>query len=42
VDSGNCVNVVFSKMIKKAGWKAEPHHHPYKVSWINSVPLDVK
>ena len=29
-------------MIEKVGWKAEPHPHPYKVSWINSTTLDVK
>ena len=29
-------------MIEKVGWKAEPHLHPYKVSWINSMALDVK
>ena len=28
-------------MIEKVGWKAEPHLHPYKVSWINSTALDV-
>ena len=29
-------------MIEKVRWKAEPHPHPYKVSWINSMALDVK
>ena len=42
MDSESCVNVVSSKMIEKVGWKAEPHPHPYKVSWINSTDLDVK
>jgi len=42
VDSGSYVNALLSKMIEKIGWKAEPHPHPYKVSWINSTTLDVK
>jgi len=42
VNSGSCVNAVSSKIIEKVGWKAEPHPHPYKMSWINSTALDVK
>ena len=42
MDSGSCVNAVSFKMFKKVGWKAESHPHPYKVSRINSMALNVK
>jgi len=42
VDSETCVNAVSSNIIEKIGLKVEPHPHPYKVSWINSMTQDVK
>ena len=42
VDNESCVSAVSSNMIEKVGLKVEPHPHPYKVSWINSMTQDVK
>ena len=42
MDSESCVNAVSCRMIEEVEWKAEPHPHPYKVSWINSTALDMK
>jgi len=41
MDSENCINVVSSMIINKVGLKAEHYPHPYKVSWINEVALNV-
>jgi len=42
IDSGSCVNAVASGMVTKLGLKTVPHPHSYKVSWVNSVSIDVK
>jgi len=42
VDSGTCINAVSSTVIAKIGLKAEPHPHPYRITWINSSALEVK
>ena len=42
VDSGSYINAVSSTVIGKIGLKAEPHPHPYRVTWINSSALEVK
>ena len=41
MDSESCINVVSSVIINKVGLKAEPHPHPYNVSWINEAALNV-
>jgi len=41
VDSESCINIVSSLIINKVGLEAEPHPHPYKVSWINKAALNV-
>ena len=41
VDSGSCINAVSFMILRKVGLKAEPHPHPYKVSWINEATLNV-
>jgi len=41
VDSRSCTNAVSSKVTEKLGLKVVSHLHPYKVSWINSMALEV-
>jgi len=41
VDSGSYINAVSLMIINKIYLKAEPHSHPYKVSWINKTALNV-
>jgi len=42
VDSGSCINAVSSTVIAKIGLKSVPHLYPYRVTWINSLVLEVK
>jgi len=42
INSENWVNVVASGMVSKLGLKTIPHPQLYKVSWVNSVSIDVK
>ena len=41
VDNGSSINAISSKVIKRFGLKVVSHPHPYKVSWINSMTLEV-
>jgi len=41
IDSGSCVNAVTSNMTKFE-LKPVPYRQPYKVSWVNSVSIDVE
>ena len=42
VNSESCVNVVASGMVTKLGLKTASHPQSYKVSWVNSVSINVK
>jgi len=42
VNNENYINAVSSKVTEKLGLKIVPHLCPYKVSWINSIVLEVK
>ena len=41
VDSGSCINAVSSKLVSMIGLKAVPHPYPYKVSWVNTMSIEV-
>ena len=41
VDSGSCINDVSSSLISKIWLKTVPHPNPYKVTWINTVSMEV-
>jgi len=41
VDSGSCINSVSSKLLSMIGLKVIPHPCPYKVSWVNTMSIEV-
>jgi hypothetical protein len=42
IDSGSCINVVFSGSVSHLGLKFAPHPKPYSVSWVNDTSIAVK
>jgi len=42
IDSGSCINVVFSGSVSRLGLKSVPHPKPYNVSWVNDTSIAVK
>ncbi|KAK8951621.1 hypothetical protein KSP39_PZI004098 [Platanthera zijinensis] len=41
IDSGSCVNIVAQKGLERMQVKAEPHPHPYRVTWVDKTAIQV-
>jgi len=42
IDSGSCINAVASNLITTLGMKPVKHPNPYKVTWIDTMSIDVQ
>ncbi|PKA57506.1 hypothetical protein AXF42_Ash020750 [Apostasia shenzhenica] len=42
IDSGSCINAIFTKTVSYVGLTTVDHSHPYRVAWIDAFSIEVK